>query len=104
MHSKWMVCPHCSTLMSFVESNRYCEKKQRETFSRSRDWNIQSECSVETEVSHLKADGAVVMHCSFDAVVGILQDIAVATPCRTATRTPIRARVKSLLHSMVTES
>jgi len=28
----------------------------------------------------LEADGAVVMHCSFDAVVGILQDIAVATP------------------------
>jgi len=28
----------------------------------------------------LEADRAVVMHCSFDTVVGILQDIAVATP------------------------
>lgn len=94
--------------MSFVESNRYCEQNRGKpsqgqeigTF-RSRDWNIHCECSVETEASHLEADGAVVMHCSFDAVVRILQDIAVTTPCRTATRTP-RARVKSLLHSMVT--
>ena len=37
------------------------------------------------QASHLEADRAVVMHCSFHAAVRILQDVAVATPCQIAT-------------------
>jgi hypothetical protein len=40
----------------------------------------QSEWFVEMEVSHLEANMAVVMHCSFNTIVGILQDIDIATP------------------------
>jgi len=51
------------------------------------------------KVSHLEADRAVGMHCSFDTAVGILRDIVVATPCWMATRAP-GVQIKSLLHNM----
>jgi hypothetical protein len=51
------------------------------------------------KVSHLEADRAVGMHCSFDTVVGILHDIVVAKPCWMATRAP-GVQIKSLLHNM----
>jgi len=48
------------------------------------------------QASHLEADRAVVMHCSFHAAVRILQDVAVATPCQITTRAA-RDRVGEIL-------
>jgi hypothetical protein len=77
--------------MSSVESNRYCqgsEKKRRNSSIFSGKKNISKvqsyvvmQSSWLTNVSYLKADRAVVVHCSFHAAMRILQDIAVATPC-----------------------
>jgi len=51
------------------------------------------------KVSHLEADRAIGMYCSFDTAVGILHDIVVATPCLMATR-ETGVQIKSLLHNM----
>jgi len=77
--------------MSFVESNRYCKSREANLFFKIKKLESSESCFVELEVSHLEADRAVVMHCSFDTVVGILQDIAVATPCSRIGKKGIRS-------------
>jgi hypothetical protein len=79
--------------MSFVESNRYCEGEERIFFNlKITNCRVKNgiaaynEMPWATQATHLKADRAVVMHCSFHTAVRILQDVAVATPCQITTR------------------
>jgi len=55
-------------------------------------------------VSHLEADRAVVMHCSFDTAVGILQDIAIAAPCESDWQQGVRSASEIFVAQHVIES